>query len=80
MSNNTAVPVLLMQHFEDGVAIRTDVAKKTGVKPRCEGFWPGAWQRDDGSVFLVMDGGATLEGSPDEIVRKAANPRKLQFV
>lgn len=79
MSNNTAVPVLLMQHFEEGVAIRTEVAPKTGAKPRAEGFWPGAWQRTDGSVFLVMAGGATVEGTPDEIVKKAAPPRFLQF-
>lgn len=75
----TAVPVLLMQDFEDGVAVRTSVAKKAGVKARAEGFWPGAWQRADGSVFLVLDGGKTLEGSPDEIVAKAANPRNIRF-
>lgn len=75
----TAVPVQLMQHFEDGVVVRTEAKKKEGAKPRSEGFWAGVWQWANGSLFLVTENGRRFDGeTPEAILAHAERLRTLR--
>ncbi len=75
-TDNAAVPVLLMQHFEEGKVVRVEASKKSGATPRAAGFWPGVWQRlATGQLFLIQEHGTPVEGSAEELIAYAARQR-----
>lgn len=64
-----AASVMLMHHYENGAIVRTEAIRRPGRPERTTGFYEGAWQRQDGSVFFVMEDGRVVDAaSPAELV------------
>lgn len=64
-----AASVMLIHHYENGAIVATDAVKRPGRAERQSGFYEGAWLRQDGSVFFMMDSGQVVEAaSPGELV------------
>lgn len=69
-----AVPAIIMHNY---VTHQTFADPKHGAEARTEGFWVGAWLRNNGTVFFCMEDGAKIEGTDAaDVLRKANAYRK----
>lgn len=62
MNKLNAFPVVLMHRF-DAAGVTTYAARKPGHQARAEGFWEGAWAREDGTFFFVLETGKVIEAA-----------------